>query len=147
MFLLIDDSFYDDKDIALQGVKYNGDYLRLLSDRLKDDEAVVLVAVKDGIIPNAFKHASERLQNDKIFVLRAMKENRRSFQFAGKELRSDKKLKLIAQIKDNRTQAIEVDKLIQQLQKKSTGKRFSWFSRKKGEGSSSKSQPSPSSAP
>jgi hypothetical protein len=47
---------------VLKLVSYNGEVLRFVNDSFKDDEGVVLEAIKFS--PGSIKHASERLKND-----------------------------------------------------------------------------------
>ena len=66
----------DDRALVLRAVRTNGAALRHASDRLKDDRGFVLEALKSGF---DIGNASERLRNDRDLVLASLTSTRRPF--------------------------------------------------------------------
>ncbi|MEC7030464.1 MAG: DUF4116 domain-containing protein [Pseudomonadota bacterium] len=84
----------DNKDIVREVVKKYGCLLEVVSCRLKNDKATVLLAVKNN--PCALQHASDDLKADQDVVLAAVTKSGRTLQFASDELRANKNIVLAA---------------------------------------------------
>ncbi|GEM_PF-5988484 len=84
----------EDRDGALELVKTNGYYLKLLSPELQEDEEIVLEAVKKH--GGALKYAPNHLRNKRDVVLAAIKQNGSALEYASPELRFDEELIKIA---------------------------------------------------
>jgi len=82
----------------MASVKYNKGTLTFASDRLKNDEDVVLNAVSNEFTD--FMLASDRLKNDKKFIIKCLKISGGVLQLVATKFKSDK---------DVVTQAIKTD--------------------------------------
>lgn len=121
----VDDIFpplLNDRDIALELVKYHGMYLQIVGNKNRDDFEIALAAVKEDM--QAIKFISDRLKNSKEFALElvqcqygyvyisdqfsndydvmmeAIKENVDAFLFASLDLRANKEFVLEAVRRD-----------------------------------------------
>ena len=91
----------DDRAIVLVAVAQNGEALQFASPRLKDDEKVVRTATRQW--GPAFQFASERLRGKKTFVLSLLQDStisgfgvRRLLRHASEPLRDDREVVLAA---------------------------------------------------
>lgn len=84
-----------DKDFMLKVVSSYGGALAHASEELRDDEEVVLAAIKPST-GYAFKHASYRLREDINFGMKAISEQGMALEWANSQLRGDEKANLIA---------------------------------------------------
>ena len=90
----VSDELKNDKEIVLVAVTEYGVALEYASDTLRNDREVVLAAVRqDG---DALVHASDELKNDREIVLAAVHQNGWALQYASEELRNDKEIVLAA---------------------------------------------------
>jgi hypothetical protein len=71
----------------MTAVNQNGTSLKYASDRLKDDESIVMVAVQNR--GYALIYASDRLKDNEAVVLSAVKRNGAALKYASDRLRSD----------------------------------------------------------
>jgi len=86
----ISEKLRDDKEVVLEAVRNNGMALRYASLRLRDDEEVVLAAVtKNG---EALEYASERQRGNLRVAIAAVGQNGRAMRFAAQELWGNKEL-------------------------------------------------------
>ena len=87
----IDKSFRDDKEIVMIAVEKSGDRLKFVSDRLKDDDDVVIAS-------RCLEYASDRLKNDKKVVLSVVKKSGYQLYYVDEKLRDDKEIVFAAAI-------------------------------------------------
>jgi len=75
----------------MEAVKKNGLALQYYAiEELQDDKEFIMEAIKKH--PYAFQYGSEELQNDKEAVMKGIKKNGVAFQYANEELRNDKEV-------------------------------------------------------
>ena len=84
---------------ALKTVRENGQMIVFLSKELKDDEEVLLEA--GGNYDMAFLSASDRLKNDRTFILRFAQRNGLVLQWVGPVFQDDKEI-VVAALQQNR---------------------------------------------
>lgn len=91
------DNFRDDKEIVLLGlrrIRSDGGCLQYVSERLRDDEDVVLLAIEED--PEGLREASYRWRDDKEMVVKAISHHWWSLAWASDRLKADKELVLMA---------------------------------------------------
>lgn len=66
------EAFRDDKEIVLKAIETSPDVTQCISDRLKDDEEVMLLAATRG---PGLEFASDRLKNDEEFIKKLYSES------------------------------------------------------------------------
>jgi hypothetical protein len=84
----------NNKNIVIKLLKENGLVLEWVSDRLKDDEEVVLEAIKQNCL--AIKFASYSVRNNKKIAMIAIKKNGINLSHLSDELKKDKQVVLEA---------------------------------------------------
>lgn len=84
--------FRQDKEIVLAAVQQNPILLQFASESLKNDKEIVLAALKKD--KWSFQYAGSLIQNDKQFVLELIKSNPFAFYFVGNKLKDDKEVVL-----------------------------------------------------
>jgi hypothetical protein len=72
---------------VLHAVRHDGDALAYAPTAFKDDEEVVVAAIKQ--VPNALEYASGRLKNTKHVVVEAVNRSGMALEYASTELKSD----------------------------------------------------------
>lgn len=77
--------FSDDWDVALKAIKENGDSLKYVSDRLKNNKKLVLKALKDNMF--ALNHLSENLRNDKEVAIFCITKNENNLSHFSQEVK------------------------------------------------------------
>jgi hypothetical protein len=92
------EEFLKDKDVVMASVKYNKGTLTFASNKLRDDEDVVLNAISAEFTD--FMLASDRLKNDKNFIIKCLKISGGVLQLIATKFKSDK---------DVVTQAVKTD--------------------------------------
>jgi hypothetical protein len=75
------------KKNAIDQVSVDGNSLRFLSVEYKNDEDIVLAAIKENC--KSLKYASNELQNDEDFIMKAIEINENSVKYASEELLDD----------------------------------------------------------
>lgn len=80
----------EQRDFAFQLLDINANVLRYLGQKMRDDEEIVLYAVKYSY--RSFEFASYRLRNYENFVLRVFEVNPSCLAFAPKKMREDREL-------------------------------------------------------
>ncbi|HZJ89646.1 MAG TPA: DUF4116 domain-containing protein [Bacilli bacterium] len=89
VYSYLNEVFQDDKEITLLAVSFPGNQsLRYASKRLRDDEEVVLCAIENTNF--AFSAVSDRLKNEAHIALLAVKKWPRNLQYASFALRDNK---------------------------------------------------------
>ena len=79
-------SLLDNRDFALKSVQSNGNMLHFVPDEYKDDEVIVLEAIKTKC--SALLHASDRLKDNIHVVSTACLKNRGNYHFASIRLQN-----------------------------------------------------------
>ncbi|PIS00701.1 MAG: hypothetical protein COT84_06255, partial [Chlamydiae bacterium CG10_big_fil_rev_8_21_14_0_10_35_9] len=89
---------YDDKDFMLDAIQQNARSFRFASERLKNDKDFILTAMGHDLFTGSliFKHASEKLKDDKDFMLAASQRSYLILIDASERLRNDKNFMLAA---------------------------------------------------
>lgn len=82
--------FQDDKDVVFEAVKNNGWALEYASDRLKNDEDIVLEALLKNNNKNLMRFVSPELKKDKDFIFFLVFNDIRFFTFCDKSLKNNK---------------------------------------------------------
>jgi hypothetical protein len=85
----------NDKDIVLKYVKKNSHNLKFISVELRNDEDVIFASIND-ICEECFNYASNRLKNNKDFILKAVKKNSHIIKYINEELKKDREILLEA---------------------------------------------------
>ena len=83
---------------VLHAVRHDGDALAYAPPAFKDDEEVVVAAIKQ--VPNALEYASERLKNTKHVVVEAVNRSGMALEYASTERKSDPSV-VIAAVREN----------------------------------------------
>jgi hypothetical protein len=86
-------------ELALTSVIYNGISLRYVSNKLSNDEIIVIAAVESH--GSALQFASSRLKNSVNVVYIAVSQWGKALQFTSEKLRSNRKI-VMASVKDNK---------------------------------------------
>lgn len=70
----------------------NGEFIRFVEDIFKDDEEIMLLALKESKYknPDLALYASERLRNNVNFIDKAMKINKHVFEYAGPNVKNNR---------------------------------------------------------
>lgn len=92
---------YNTKREALTALRKRGHELKFCSPELKNDEKVVMVAIKEN--PWAFEYASEKLKDNKTFIMKALIEGvnpQNLIHLSSFKIRSDLELMTLAVEKD-----------------------------------------------
>ena len=92
--LLCQHSELNQKDIALEVVKYNGLSLKSIPTQFKYDEEIVLEAIKQNGL--SLQYVTRELRNNIEIVLKAVKQKGGALQYASIELRNNKEIVLEA---------------------------------------------------
>lgn len=90
----VPDQWHSDPDIVTAALLSNGNNLRHASWVFRDDEKFVLMAVDSKT--SAIRHASDRLLNDRTFMLSVMKEHGFALQYAPTSFVYDPDVALVA---------------------------------------------------
>lgn len=85
----LDPEMLDDRNFVLELAKIDGDILKYVSSRLRDDDEIVIQAIKTSVLGFAFKHASPRLRGNKEIVLMASNRSYTNFNYASPVLKAD----------------------------------------------------------
>lgn len=99
IFEFVSKEFRNDKDIVLTEAMITPQSLFYASDDIKNDRKIVLQVMDSwavGANEMAVKFAGKELQNDKSFMLEAVRRNGINLQYASEELRNDDELVLTA---------------------------------------------------
>ena len=88
------DKLKNDRAVVLAAVKQKGWALRFAHNKLKNDRAVVLAAVKQN--GEALQYASDALKNDRALVLAAVRQNGLALNLVHDSLKEDKTVVLTA---------------------------------------------------
>ena len=102
------DAIKDNRALVLKAITTDGGLFVAVSERLKDDKNLLLVAIENGsnldyrLNNSPLKFASERLRNDKDIVLTAIHKNSSALEFASDSLKNDKEVVLAAVTDDVR---------------------------------------------
>lgn len=89
----------NNRDVVIQFIKKHGsEYLPVINEKFRDDKELVKMCVEEDVkletphkaTGSALFWASDRLKNDKDFVLDICKINERCFRHAGEEVKADK---------------------------------------------------------
>jgi len=92
--------FQNDKEVVLVAVGINASVLEVVSEELRDDKDIILLATKDsGYV--AMKYASKKLRNNKKIILKAVKNNCGALNFIDDKFKSDKEVALASNGKLN----------------------------------------------
>lgn len=86
-FKKFDKKYLNDKEIAIEAVKNDGDSLEYVEETLKNDKNVVIEAVKNK--GNSLKFAGETLKNDKDVIIEAICQNINAFEFVDMKFKED----------------------------------------------------------
>ena len=86
--------FKNDKDFCKVAVKVNPQNLKLLSDEMRNDEEIVLLALKSEAkhTKSVMEYVGDKLKCDKEFARKAIEINPMAFESFGIEIRSDEYL-------------------------------------------------------
>ena len=84
------------KYAVLDAVKQNGNALAYASERLKDDREFVLAAVTQN--GWALEYASETMKDDREIVLAAVKQDVDAFEYASETLKNDRILQRLVKL-------------------------------------------------
>ncbi|MEE0930547.1 MAG: DUF4116 domain-containing protein [Acutalibacteraceae bacterium] len=82
-------SFNDDSEIAMNAVLSDGKAYSYISERLKNDENIMLATISENVACLVFTKNPE-LCNDKEFMKKAIAANKNSLVYASKKLKNDK---------------------------------------------------------
>ncbi|MFZ2719188.1 MAG: DUF4116 domain-containing protein [Candidatus Absconditicoccaceae bacterium] len=82
------DKLKDDENIVLSAVKKNGYNIKYASEKLKDNKEMVLAAINEN--PHALEYVSDRLKDDENIVLQAIVSNGYAFKHASEKLKNNK---------------------------------------------------------
>lgn len=80
---------HDDKEIAMKAMKKIGDNLKHASENLKDDTDIVWQALENNN-GKLLQHASERIQNNREFILNGVKRRRSVLYYAREIFKNDR---------------------------------------------------------
>ena len=86
-------NIWSNKEIVLEIVKYNGNYIQYVDNKLKRDKKIVYESVKNYNRGSneIFDYADEELKNDKEFILKLIKEDYESiYPYINEELKMDR---------------------------------------------------------
>ena len=99
--------FRDDKDIVLEFLKQDkyGDSLRFASNKLTNDKEFMLQVASLNV--RALKNASDELKNNQEFILKAFEKDKRSIEFASDRLKNDKEF--MAKINEKNSDSIYIE--------------------------------------
>ena len=86
------DELIDNKPFIMYKVFQDVSYLRIASERIKNDKDFMLNIVKYA--GEALEYAPEKLRNDREIVLAAVKQNAKALEYASSELKNDKEVVL-----------------------------------------------------
>lgn len=91
---------WDDKTFVMKKVKEIGFYLEDASERLKDDEEVVIMSMEKSMYNMGLKYASNRLKDNKEFVMMAIKKRGYYLKYASARWRRDEEFIMKAMEKE-----------------------------------------------
>ena len=83
----ISDELKNDKDIILQGMKYNISAIQFASPKLQDDKELVMQAVKQ--LGYNLKFISDRLKDDPDIVIEAVKNDSYVLKYASERIKNN----------------------------------------------------------
>ncbi len=95
----LSDFLRGDKQVVMVAVEQTGFALEFATKELRDDEEVVFKALEcynDLESENVFRFASDRLKNDRNFILRSLSENGFVLEFVPEHFRDDEEVVLTA---------------------------------------------------
>ena len=78
-----------DRNFVLELVRIDGDILEYVSSELRDDNEIVIEAIKQSVLGFAFKFASPRLQENKEIALMASNKSYTNLRHASPVLKAD----------------------------------------------------------
>ncbi|MDA9644490.1 DUF4116 domain-containing protein [Pseudomonadota bacterium] len=101
VLMQLDEDMKDDKENAIKVVSKNGENLEHMHENMKNDKDVVLAAIDQDV--DAYRFASESLKYDDKVIKAAIfsDENRSGFYIFPKDLRSNKKIVVMAMQKNS----------------------------------------------
>ncbi|EFC36713.1 predicted protein [Naegleria gruberi] len=91
--------YSNNKELMMEYIKENGDYLKFVSMELKNDKELVLQAVKNSGL--AIYYASEELKRDREIVLEAVKQDGTAYNYVAPHFSSDKEIISLALCRDS----------------------------------------------
>ena len=91
----IDKKWFDNENVMLAAVKYcDGEVLKYVSDRLKNDKNFLLKAIE--INEYEFENLDEKFKKDEEFILKAIKNNGLILRYLDSKFKKDKEIVLEA---------------------------------------------------
>jgi hypothetical protein len=115
------DLFRDDEDVVLEAVKIDGFNLELAGDEIRINKKIVLEAVKQH--GRSIMFASKELQDDNDVVLEAVKQDDTALWWASDRLKNDKEIVLEAVRQDEKALGYASRELQEELPTKQGAKR------------------------
>ena len=102
-FVYASDRFKNDKEFMLKAIDKNYMVIEHAKNMFRDDKDVILAALEQDNFGLSLSHASDRLRNDKEFMLKVADVNIKALKFLSDRLKNDSDFILKAFEKDNRS--------------------------------------------